>query len=529
MKKQFTVLASNSIEDYRGYEIQQVNEHEYELIRNEDGKFIDTFLSISDAQHAVDEIIEDSNKSLSDMQIRSYQQDEYEAQLFSRRARKFWYDGPVHFHNTYKGNLKLETTATSIEKAISNLKYQSAVALNLKISNQNMNNIKIDEDKIKDENKLMKQLTTHTSVDSATYKKYNANNTGKSSPDCVKRAISMAFNIPYVKVGQDLNKLMHEKRRSAWNIPIVYEQYILDMGADRPYRPEGDITVAEFADENPSGTFILETSDKRGTKIKCGNHLTCVIDNVLYDSWDSSNEFVTAVYKCHNNRHVEFTDIQDHMKELSDHAIEVITRLAEKHMDKNKAFHEESVDELWFDIIKTTYKGYTMYVYCKFYIDNEEGVKVSTNFELAFVFTPETTVEEALSKITETAKIRMYDRFYSINKMWASKLEEHKAEMEMKAQGQDTDHVWLSDNREKRFFNSLPPSIKPRVTYLRIYWPGQYSYSYELRFKPLPGDHRSEPVDLEGYTADDIRTELDLYMNHGYQRIYNDYSSDEIF
>ena len=40
--------------------------------------------------------------------------------------------------------------------------------------------------------------------------------------------------------------------------------------------------MAEFADLHPSGTYILALS----------GHVVCVVDNVLYDTWDSSNEIV---------------------------------------------------------------------------------------------------------------------------------------------------------------------------------------------------------------------------------------------
>lgn len=43
-------------------------------------------------------------------------------------------------------------------------------------------------------------------VNSATLVEYNANDRGKNAPDCVKRAISMAFSIPYSEVSKALRE-----------------------------------------------------------------------------------------------------------------------------------------------------------------------------------------------------------------------------------------------------------------------------------------------------------------------------------
>ena len=63
-------------------------------------------------------------------------------------------------------------------------------------------------------------------VNSATLEKYNANNRGKSVDDCVKRGISLAFDLPYAEVGKILNAKMKELRKSAWNIQPVFEPVI---------------------------------------------------------------------------------------------------------------------------------------------------------------------------------------------------------------------------------------------------------------------------------------------------------------
>ena len=65
---------------------------------------------------------------------------------------------------------------------------------------------------------------------SAELTKYNANNRGTSTQDCVKRALSFAFNIPYIKISQELNAKMKELRADSYKTSRVYEYVILDHG-----------------------------------------------------------------------------------------------------------------------------------------------------------------------------------------------------------------------------------------------------------------------------------------------------------
>ena len=45
-------------------------------------------------------------------------------------------------------------------------------------------------------------------IESAELVRYNANSSGKMSPDCVKRALSLAFDVPYSQIAKMLNEEM---------------------------------------------------------------------------------------------------------------------------------------------------------------------------------------------------------------------------------------------------------------------------------------------------------------------------------
>jgi hypothetical protein len=46
-------------------------------------------------------------------------------------------------------------------------------------------------------------------------------------------------------------------------------------------------TVGDFVECNPYGTFLITMS----------GHITCVIDGVIYDTFDPSDRFIWGVYK----------------------------------------------------------------------------------------------------------------------------------------------------------------------------------------------------------------------------------------
>ena len=62
----------------------------------------------------------------------------------------------------------------------------------------------------------------------------------------------------------------------------VWGRYLKDKGFVQ--RPIDFMTVAEFAQNNPEGDFILAT----------GSHVVCVKDGTFFDAWDSSAE--TPIY-----------------------------------------------------------------------------------------------------------------------------------------------------------------------------------------------------------------------------------------
>ena len=100
--------------------------------------------------------------------------------------------------------------------------------------------------------------------------------------DCTVRAISTATNNGWMETYLDLclfGMLMADMPSSN----SVTTAYLKNKGFRRRTIPEtypDGYCISDFCADHPKGTYIIGT----------GSHLATVIDSVLWDSWDSSNE-----------------------------------------------------------------------------------------------------------------------------------------------------------------------------------------------------------------------------------------------
>ena len=105
---------------------------------------------------------------------------------------------------------------------------------------------------------------------------------GKSTGDCVIRAISIATAQSWRQVYRDLCDL-GEVECELPNMNNVWGRYLSEMGLEQFLLPESCpkcITVRAFCERYPKGTYVIGT----------GSHAVAVIDGDYYDSWDSGNE-----------------------------------------------------------------------------------------------------------------------------------------------------------------------------------------------------------------------------------------------
>ena len=114
------------------------------------------------------------------------------------------------------------------------------------------------------------------------WQKYNPNPVGRSVGDCAVRAVAKALDVSWETAysmmavnGFAMGDM--PSSNSVWG--AVLRQHGFSRSAIENTCPDC-YTAEDFCRDHPEGTFVLGF----------GNHTCCVIDGVIFDSWDSSAE-----------------------------------------------------------------------------------------------------------------------------------------------------------------------------------------------------------------------------------------------
>lgn len=112
--------------------------------------------------------------------------------------------------------------------------------------------------------------------------RYNANPDGRNVGDCTIRALSLALGQSWERtyVELALEGFMMGDMPSANH---VWGAYLRRNGFQRRILPDACpdcYTVADFARDHPSGTYLLALD----------GHVVCLIDGDWYDTWDSGGK-----------------------------------------------------------------------------------------------------------------------------------------------------------------------------------------------------------------------------------------------
>lgn len=114
------------------------------------------------------------------------------------------------------------------------------------------------------------------------YTYYNPNPVGRFVRDCVPRALAKALNTDW-ETAKVLISNASFKMGDMENADSVWSAVLRQNGFYRESIPNecpDCYTMEDFCNDHQKGTFV----------VYCGNHVCTVIDGVIYDTWDSSNE-----------------------------------------------------------------------------------------------------------------------------------------------------------------------------------------------------------------------------------------------
>ena len=115
------------------------------------------------------------------------------------------------------------------------------------------------------------------------YKYLNNNTHQRFVDDCTVRAISLAENNTWNRTYDKLSDMARSKGMMFNSVEFI-EDY-LDYNYIREC--ERSKTVGEFAYEHPNGTYLVTMP----------NHITVVIDGIIYDTFDCSDRIMRCAWK----------------------------------------------------------------------------------------------------------------------------------------------------------------------------------------------------------------------------------------
>ena len=352
-------------------------------------------------------------------------------------------------------------------------------------------------------------------IESAELVRYNANSSGRKTGDCVKRAISLAFDLTYNEVAKLLiNKMKSTRGQDKWNVRPVFEAVIKDLAPNaKHYVAEEAKKLTDFVDEDvdPNKVYLILTGKKLGQT----DHLVCVRDKKIWDSWNSANEIVNDWYELTRTSTKQFTDIKDHMKELATYVMQdIVNNEIVNYMVKRKWSYGPIDIEMYI-------KEYQLIADAAICLEKNDWINKRRyyNFRIVVPLAPTMTVEDATEFIKKMAKQRTYDKMYTIDTEEKRLKEQEEIKKEMDYEGYEpyrNDIYSYRTPQEEKFLHSLPAWVSPLVEYIDIQNPGQYSDSYRVKIKPLPKDPRHTKDSVlwfEGYQAYQVRDMLKRYKD----------------
>lgn len=369
-------------------------------------------------------------------------------------------------------------------------------------------------------------------IQAAELVRYNANSAGKLSPDCVKRAISLAFDQPYTDIARMLNSKRKELNKTQWNIQSVYEEIIYELAGSNNCEltviPKEDrLVLNDFVDNYVDSSYIYLVLTGRNRSKK--DHIVCIRDGRIWDSWDSRGQWVIEYYTIKGFTSKQITNIKDDMEDLATYVVkDLVNNEIVKYMGKRK-WNFGPID------IETTLHQYQIIVDASIMLRAipEINKRRFYDFKIVLALSPTMTYDEAKEYILKAGKQKVYDKMWAINEEEKKLVEEEKMRSKLSEQGsadsQYSSYPFATD-QERRFFNSLPGWIKPLVKYLRIRDPGYNCDSYTMDIKPHPDDpnhNSSDRIKFEAYQAWQLKDEIDRYLKNWETPFEDYYPADE--
>lgn len=346
----------------------------------------------------------------------------------------------------------------------------------------------------------------------ADWKKYNANSRNNDTGDCVVRAISLAYGKDYDETHKELLSLARDMRADKYNYIHVFSRYLNKLGHEGEIKAEnfyegdnnGPFTIEDFCKDNPQGTFIL----LNGKQPKGSDHLACVIDGNLYDSWDSSGQYVTRIWVIKQSV-TEKVDTVD----VSTLAHDVDEKINSFLLTQSKKMPYASFQYISLNDTKNVDYGTSFMVVMT--IDTEGDVLAydgSYNKRFVVKCNPRKPYEDQIASLLEKARVAVREWIYSYRK----DIEDSRKMRTLQT------HPDFYGSR--MLLTKFPEWIIPLVLEARDTGSSEYHDRYVVFTEALPGDPRGKEFPEVSFYADtipELRSNFENYKKNYYRFNYD--------
>jgi len=341
----------------------------------------------------------------------------------------------------------------------------------------------------------------------ADIKYYNANTHDNNVGDCVVRSISLALGEPYDIIRSDLNATKRNLGAIKYNVPRVFEAYLKTRGIQFAKTSER-LTTREFYETHSSGTYLLLTDSRKHAKEAENlvmDHMCCVIDGDLYDSWDSRNSIVGYVATVPNTPNIYEVNIADMWPTVHNDIDDYLDALTAKYSDlilsaymtgckQTDTFTEKFRIDIELNTQRPDMPAY--YVHYQSKVSHQFVLKISP-----------TTTESDIPRLSKSMRQKIYDWWYNIRK----EIEDDIASAKIVA------NPYFRGDKAKLM--KLPEWSRSLVSYFRDGGNPIYEDPFVVYMDALEGDPRYDENTEVEFRADTL-TEL----KHDMERYRTDFS-----
>lgn len=335
------------------------------------------------------------------------------------------------------------------------------------------------------------------------YRRFNANPKDSYTGDCYIRALCIAYGLPYESVRNELNKIKREGGFWAPNITPVLLKFARAHGAKSISEAKDlgiseDVTLEDFANSHPDGTYLVFTSDKGK---KSSDHIVCVLDGDYWDSWDSTKQMIHRVVVVEEENtssktiDVKADDVADELMEFTQKYLDKI-HVKCPYFDFEFKRVNQTRDEYMFAVrLYLTADESKLPPGAEFYKSLRDYYTVSCKIN------PRVSLEDNLSVMKSKINVGFREFVYKHRKAVEDYTKYHASKVR--------DDV-VTNN--KRAIMSLPAWCHPLIRRFMDYGEIHYGFRYYLRMDTLPGDYDEDPVEFSTDTLSDMKYCLQVYQ-----------------